>query len=76
MMMTFMHLVCSIFDLVILYIFINHTIGERKDISTPLYVLAFVADEIILTVFTLFSVLPSDTIQKFFEASSVCVKEI
>lgn len=66
MMMTFMHLVCSIFDLVILYIFINHTIGERKDISTPLYVLAFVADEIILTVFTLFSVLPSDTIQKFF----------
>lgn len=66
MLMKLMYLICSIFDLVLLYIFINHTMEERKDIPSPLYLLAFVADEIVLTILSLFTVLPSATIQNYF----------
>ena len=61
-----MYFICSIFDVFLLYIYLQQVMGNRKEIPFPLYVLAFAGDEIILTLCSFVPFFSSETLQNNF----------
>lgn len=57
--MIVMHIICSIFDLFLLYIYIHEMLGTPKVMLPALYYSAFIADELLLTISSFFLILPS-----------------
>lgn len=61
--MIVMHIICSIVDLFLLYIYIHEVLGAPTGIHPVLYYGAFIANELLLTMSSFFLILPSALLQ-------------